>query len=160
MKMLFLSRLYFPHIGGVEKHVREVSKRLVARGHEVKIVTEKFDSSLKDLEAVDGIGVHRIPHGNKWNIWREMKRNEHLLDWADIIHAHDVYFWLIPYKLMHPFKKTFVTFHGWEGKYPVPFKNKMVRKISEWAANGNICVGDYISKWYGTKADFVTYGAA
>jgi glycosyltransferase involved in cell wall biosynthesis len=24
---------------------------------------------------------------------------------------------------------------------------------------GNICIGDFIQKWYGTKADFVSYGA-
>ncbi len=158
MNILFLTRLYYPHIGGVEKHVREVSKRLLKRGHEVKIITEKFDPNLKRLEIIDGIEVHRVPPGDKWSTWKWMEENKQLLDWADVIHAHDVYFWLIPYKLLNPFKKTFVTFHGWEGKYPVPYKNIVVRKISEWLANGNICVGDYISKWYGTKADFVIYG--
>ncbi|KKQ93581.1 MAG: hypothetical protein UT19_C0010G0025, partial [Candidatus Woesebacteria bacterium GW2011_GWB1_39_10b] len=28
MKVLFLTRLYWPHVGGVEKHVYEIGKRL------------------------------------------------------------------------------------------------------------------------------------
>ena len=40
MKILFLTRRFYPEIGGVEKHVFEISKRLVERGHEVKVVTE------------------------------------------------------------------------------------------------------------------------
>lgn len=159
MKIVFLTRLYYPHIGGVEKHVREVSKRLITRGHQVKIITEQYDSDLKKTEYTDGIEVHRFPGGNKWSTWKWMELNKQILDWADIIHAHDVYFWIIPYKLTHPFKKTFLTFHGWEEEYPIPFKNIIVRKLSELLAVGNICVGDFIGKWYKTKPDYVTYGA-
>ena len=40
MKILFLTRRFYPEVGGVEKHVLEISKRFVKRGHEVKIITE------------------------------------------------------------------------------------------------------------------------
>lgn len=33
-----------------------------------------------------------------------------------------------------------------------------MRKLSEKLSRGNICVGQYLQKWYGTKADFITYG--
>jgi len=158
MTILFLVRLYKPHIGGVEEHVEGVSKNLINR-HNIKIITEKFDSTLKDFEIIDGIEVYRINPGNKWHTWVEMFKLFNLLNSADIIHAHDVYFWIIPYKLLHWTKKTFITFHGWEGVYPIPWKNKLQHTIAEKLSRGNICVGDYLIKWYGTKPDFVTYGA-
>jgi glycosyltransferase involved in cell wall biosynthesis len=34
-----------------------------------------------------------------------------------------------------------------------------MHKLSEKLSNGNICVGDFLKKWYGTKPTFVTYGA-
>ncbi len=159
MNILFLCRLYYPHVGGVEKHVEKISG-ILSRKHQIKIITEKYDPSLKDYEKINGIEIYRMPPGNKRQIWAWMKRNKHLLGWANIIHAHDVFFWVFPYRIMHPKKKIFVTFHGWEGKYPISIKNKMVRKLSEWFAKGNICVGDFICKWYGTKSDLITYGAA
>lgn len=160
MNVLFMARLYWPHVGGVEKHVYEISQRLKVKGQNIIIVTEKYDSKLPSYEIHDGVEIHRIPANNKWQVWKWMWLHGELLNWADVIHAHDVYFWIIPYKLLHPFKKTFVTFHGWEGIYPIPWKNIVVRRISEILANGNICVGDYVAKWYGTKPDFITYGAA
>ncbi len=33
-----------------------------------------------------------------------------------------------------------------------------MHKLSEILSWGNICIGDFIKKWYGTKADFVSYG--
>lgn len=159
MKIVFLSRLYLPHIGGVEKHVQMVS-RVLSRKHKIKIITEKYSADLKDYEVIEGIEVYRMPPGDKWQVWKWMRKNRYLLDWADVIHAHDVYFWIIPYRLRYWKKKTYVTFHGWEGRYPIPLKNKVVRKVSDWLARGNICVGDFISKWYGTEPDSVTYGAA
>src|SRR6185437_6359593 len=34
----------------------------------------------------------------------------------------------------------------------------VVRKLSEKLSRGNICVGDFIKKWYGADPTFVTYG--
>lgn len=159
MKLLFLTRLYLPHVGGVERHVEGIC-RILSRKHQIKIITEKYDDSLKDYEKIAGIEVYRMKASGKIAIWKWMHKNRHLLNWADVIHGHDVYFWIIPFRLRHPNKKTFVTFHGWEGKYPIPVKNIIMRKLSEILAKGNICVGDFIFKWYKTKPDLVTYGAA
>lgn len=159
MTIVFLMRLYNPHIGGVEKHVEGISK-VLSRKHQIKVITERYDTKLPEYEKKDGIEIYRIPGPNKWAVWKWILQNQKMLNEADIIHAHDVYFWLFPYKLLHPFKKTFVTFHGWEGIYPIPWQNKLIRKISEILTTGNICVGDFIAKWYGTHPDFVTYGAA
>ena len=34
-----------------------------------------------------------------------------------------------------------------------------MHKIAEKLSKGNICVGDFLKKWYGTRPDYVTYGA-
>ena len=159
MKVLFLCRYYSSHIGGVEKHVTNIS-RILSHNHQITIITERYDGKLPEYERMTGIEVYRIPGPGKLAVWTWVLRNQKLFNDADIIHAHDVYFWLFPYKLLHPLKKTFVTFHGWETQYPIPLKNKVIRNISEIMADGNICVGDFIAKWYGTRPDLVTYGAA
>ncbi len=165
MTILFFTRLFYPHIGGVEKHVYEVGKRLIAQGHKIIIVTEKLSSNEKNnLEInLNGFEVYRIPVGKdgsdkKYKIWKWLWKNQELIKSADIIHAHDVFFWYLPFRLLYPTKKVYTTFHGYETVFP-PQKNAIViRKVSELLSNGNIIVGDYIKKWYKTKSNFVTYG--
>jgi len=171
MKILFLTRLFYPHIGGVEKHVSEVSKVLIEKGHRVIVITEKHAETLKDRERIEDIEVYRIPVGkNEWSfgklrinfkkfeIWLWLFRNRELIQNADIVHAHDVFFWYFPFLFLYPRKKVFVTFHGYES-YPLKSKDIIMHKVSEKLSMGNICIGDFIQKWYGTKPTYVTYGA-
>ena len=159
MNILFFAKYYYPHVGGVEKHVGEVSRRLVAKGHRVTVLTMQYDRKRPVLEKYQGIKILRIPYSeNKFSIWKNIWLKKDLIKKADIIHCHDVFFWYLPFRFLNPSKKVYSTFHGWEGKYPIPFRNKLVRKISEKLSSGNICIGDYIKKYYGTKPNFVTYG--
>ncbi|MBM3209137.1 glycosyltransferase family 4 protein [Candidatus Shapirobacteria bacterium] len=174
MNVLFLSRFFWPHVGGVEKHGLEVAKRLARRGHKVVIITEELpykklktqSSNLKtttENSKLENIKIYRTPTGKddwfkKLRIWAWLWKNKKLIEEADIVHAHDVGFWYWPFRFLYPKKPFYLTFHGWEGKFPVPLKNKLVRKISEKLARGNICVGDYIKKWYGTRPGYTTYG--
>jgi len=165
MKILFYSRLFYPHIGGVEKHVMEVSGVLVEKGHKVTVVTEKYQNGLKKHEIINGIHVYRISVGKddwfkKFRIWNEVWKLRKLIGTVDIIHCHDVFFWYLPFRFLYPHKRVYITFHGYETVYPPSEKAKLVRKISELLSRGNICVGDYIKKWYGTKPTFVSYGGA
>lgn len=168
MKVLFFTRSFYPHIGGVETHVREVGKRLVELGHSVTIVTEEQFSTSEEISAkltgnLDGIKIYRIPIAvsekqKKYTIWRWLWEHKVLLEEADVIHAHDVFFWYLPFRFRYPFKKVYTTFHGYETVFP-PQKNAIrLRKLSEKLSAGNICVGDFIKKWYGTHPTFVTYG--
>ena len=160
MKILFLSQYFYPHIGGVEKHVLMVSRELVKFGHQITILTLKHDVKLKSFELIQGIKVVRIPYcESKRGKWRKLWQNRQLFKSADIIHCHDIFFWYLPFCLLLPFKPVFTTFHGWEGKFPVPFKNLVLRKLYEWLSWGNICIGGYLAIWYKTKPDFISYGA-
>lgn len=172
MTILFLSRLFYPHIGGVEKHVMEISRLLVKKGHQVSVVTEELPiedipvylqlKKLPEHEIVNSIEIYRIPVGkNEWfkkfQIWIWLFKNINLIKMADIVHAHDVFFWYLPFRFLFPFKKVFTTFHGYES-YPLKPKDILVHKLSEKLSNGNICIGDFIQKWYGTKPTLVSYG--
>ncbi len=164
MTILFFSRLFYPHIGGVEKHVLEISKLLVKKGHSVTVLTEKFEKDLLDVSKIDGIKILRINNGKdnwfkKFRVWKNLFKYRKLMKKSDIIHAHDVFFWYLPFRFLYPSKKIFTTFHGYEGNKIPEFKSKLMHKIAEKLSIGNICVGVFLKKWYGTKPDYVVYGA-
>ena len=54
--------VYFPpEVGGLESHVHYLCRGLVARGHEVTVVTSLSRPGLAVHEVMDGIRVHRTP---------------------------------------------------------------------------------------------------
>ena len=54
--------VYFPpEVGGLESHVHYLCRGLVARGHEVVVVTSLSKPDLAAHEVMDGIRVHRTP---------------------------------------------------------------------------------------------------
>ena len=158
MTILFLSRRFWPDVGGVEKHVLELGKRLIKNGNRVIVITESQGKEKK----IKGIEIFRINASDTWfkkfYIWKWLWQNKALIAEPEIVHAHDVYYWYLPFRFLYPRKKSFVTFHGYES-YPIRKKSIWTRKLSEKLANGNIIVGEFIRKWYGTKPDYVTYGA-
>lgn len=163
MTVLFFARLFYPHIGGVEKHVMEISKILIRSGYKVIVITEKI-SGTQDEKVIEGINVKRISTGKddwfkKFRIWRDIWRYRDLIINADVIHVHDIFFWCLPFRFLYPSKKIFTTFHGYEGNQIPRLKAKFMHKIAEKLSFGNICVGDFLKKWYGTKPNYVTYGA-
>lgn len=163
MSILFFSRSFYPHIGGVEKHVLEISKRLVAKGHSVSVVTEEL--STKDIpkhESINSIEVYRIPVGRndwlrKFRIWGEIWKLRNLIKTSNIVHCHDVFFWYLPFRFLYLTKKVFTTFHGYES-FPLKSKDIAMRKIAEKLSMGNICIGHFMKKWYGTKPTHTAYG--
>jgi len=64
MKILIFSAFYHPHIGGYEKNVHELAKRLVQRGHQVSVLTCNTEDA-EPLELVDDVMVIRVP---SWNL--------------------------------------------------------------------------------------------
>ncbi len=164
MKILFFTRLYHPHIGGVEKHVREISKRLKKKGHKVTVLTTKFDRKLTSEETIDRIKVYRFyqPKIKFFGLiytWFWLFKNINLIKKTDLIHIHDVFIWYLPFKLFFPNKPVFTTIHGPWGTYPIQVKDKIQKKIASRLSIANICIGDYIPKNYGIKADLISYGA-
>ncbi|HEX8931622.1 MAG TPA: glycosyltransferase family 4 protein, partial [Patescibacteria group bacterium] len=111
-----------------------------------------------------GIKVFKIntkqkKKNKKFVIWQWLFQHQELIKKADLIHCHDVFYWYLPFRFIYPQKPVFTTFHGYEG-YPIKKRAILIRKISEKLSWGNLCIGDFISKWYGTKPTYVSYGAA
>lgn len=157
-------RLFYPHIGGVERHVGEIGRRLVKRGHKVTVVTGDMKGT-EEVEEIEEIKVFRIPYPKirffgLLYIWLWFLKNRSLINQSDIIHCHDVFIWYLPVRFLYPKKPVYTTFHGWEGVFPPRKKAILIRKLAEKLSWGNICVGDYIKKWYGTKPSYITYGGA
>ncbi len=170
MKVLFITPRFYPQLGGVEKHVKSVGEKLSNNGHEITVITCTDRTDLKAFEKMDGMSVYRkfikappirsrassISSLSKMMIF--LLKNFALIKNHNIIHLHDpeAFLWFAPIILFCR-KPVFITFHGFE-KYPVPMPSKIIRKIAEKCTSGNICVGDFITKWYGTQANFVIVG--
>lgn len=174
-----MTRRFYPDIGGVEKHVLEVSKRLVKMGHVVTVIAESYhlpsQSDTYDIKTIrpvkssqtpnfesENIKVLRLNFGKndwfkKFRIWIKMLSIVRVVANADIVHCHDVFFWYFPLRFIFPQKKIFTTFHGYEN-FPVRKKEIIIRKISEFLSCGTICVGSFIKKWYKANPDYVIYG--
>lgn len=163
MIIIFFTRKFYPAIGGVEKHVLEISRILKQEKFEIKIITENIDNRLKSYEEINGIKIYRINHFNdnklkKFRIWIWFFKNIKLIKSANVIHIHDVFYWYLPYRFLFPRKKVFTTFHGYETVFP-PKKNVIVlRRLIKFLSNETINIGEYISKWYKTSAKFTIYG--
>src|SRR5579859_3943763 len=59
MRILMLSQFYPPIIGGEENHVRNLSRNLVVRGHEVSVVT-LLHPGMAEYEEDGGLRIYRV----------------------------------------------------------------------------------------------------
>src|SRR5689334_1518859 len=85
-----VSPWFSPHFGGVESHVRSLSRELALRGHDVTVVTSRHDPSLPVEESMDGFRVLRVRPRfivMQTPITPRMRGSLRGLP-ADIVHAH------------------------------------------------------------------------
>lgn len=158
---IWQSRYMDDNIPGKEGLASNSSKidHLFKRNEIFESVPADFDLSTNNHKKIT---VYRMPLFKKGRlkklyIWMWLIKNIKIIHTSDIIHCHDVFFWYLPLRFIFLRKPVFTTFHGYE-EFPVPLKNKLIRKISEKLSWGNICVGEYIKKWYGTRSNYITYG--
>ncbi len=161
MKIVFLSPLFFPHIGGVEKHVYLLSRELIKNGHEVTVITYKFDPKLKSQEDIHGIKVIRFFYPKKKfiGLWHFLWLKRSLLMESDVIHIHDVFIWYLPFRFVYPHIKVYTTIHGLEWGNPFSKAGIWQKKFAVKFSNGTIGVGKFLEKYIGTRFDLVIYGA-
>jgi len=157
-----LSWEYPPRIvGGIARHVEDLSKALVRRGMDVDVVTCASDGA-EGAEDDEGVAVFRVPLGSPsppdFVTW-VMQMNLSLLEraipqaalGADLVHAHD---WVVAYAaktLKHAFRIPLVaTIHATEYGRNWGLHNDLQRYISsvEWwlgfEAWRVICCSDYM----------------
>ncbi|TFG01499.1 MAG: glycosyltransferase, partial [Promethearchaeota archaeon] len=152
-----LTERFFPEIGGVEKHSLEISKRIVRDGHKLTIITRKTPKSANKYEKIDGINIVRIAANGYLPTWLNLSKFCMNFSRYDIIHCHDfvTFYWIFPFIFFN--RNLYITFHGFE-RYPIPKIYIILRKIAEIFTKRNICVGRFISSYYKTKPNYITYG--
>ncbi|MFH0971159.1 MAG: glycosyltransferase family 4 protein [Candidatus Micrarchaeota archaeon] len=95
MKIAMVCPFFLPVVGGMEKHVYNLSRELVRKGHGVTVFTSKIGHDGKTLkkteETIDGIRVRRYPPyfriGRFASFWPQFTSE---LGNFDIIHAHNL----------------------------------------------------------------------
>jgi glycosyltransferase involved in cell wall biosynthesis len=61
MKILIELTYYRPHTSGLTIYAERLAKALVSRGHQVTILTSRYDKSLPREEIMEGVRVVRAP---------------------------------------------------------------------------------------------------
>ncbi|MGD2207323.1 MAG: glycosyltransferase family 4 protein, partial [Anaerolineae bacterium] len=61
MKILFVLTYYHPHVSGLTIYVKRLAAALVRRGHQVTVLTSRYDRALPAEEVIDGVRVVRAP---------------------------------------------------------------------------------------------------
>jgi glycosyltransferase involved in cell wall biosynthesis len=157
MKIVMVAPDYAPKGGGVEKHILHVVRELRARGHEV-VVLVRWGDYLPEHQVVEGVAVWRLPRSNSLPslLWWYVRHRD-VVAGAAVVHSHDFYpRWL---RRLGGRVRWVHTFHGYEG-WPLDQGAIASRRALRAEVATCIGVGAFIEKWYGTKLDYVTYGAA
>lgn len=167
MRVLHVAHYYKPHVGGVERHLGEISNVLKTQGIQTTILTKQYDVSLPEYESYPEAEVFRIHVDesskflHKVSVWKGVWQAKNHFFRADVIHVHDVFWWvlvLLPWLLLYR-KKIYMTFHGYAGN-ELPTKYEILwRKIAAFFTKGSICVGDFQKKWFHLSPTKVVYGA-
>ena len=90
-KIVQVCHRYYPDIGGVETHVREISERLVKRGYEVEVVCTAPSGKHPEQECHNGVKITRFQSFAPRNafyfspsLYFYLKKQDY-----DVIHAHN-----------------------------------------------------------------------
>ncbi len=90
MRIVQVSPFFYPHAGGVESHVRGLVREFVRLGHEVTVLTSRYDRHLPREEVFEGYRILRARNlGVLFNtpIDLDVGRLARSLD-ADVVHLH------------------------------------------------------------------------
>lgn len=158
---MFITPHFWPRLGGVETHVARLSEVLHSRKWQVEVVTLQDDPTQVLREKTSYAVVKRIPlrsQVGRSSLWSWIKKYFQSISENAIIHVHDVGWWLLPILFFNKKNKFYITFHGWEGKYPVRWQAKLHRLLISLLVNGNIHVGSFIQNFYWDKPSAVVFG--
>lgn len=117
LKILQVSRVYWPNLGGMEKIAQGLAEQLVQRGHHCDVVTlnRSFEdgSPYQPYNLHNGVNVFRVPYkgSNRYPIAPKVAR---FAKRYDLIHVHGVDFlldWMVFQKRFHG-KPIVLSTHG------------------------------------------------
>jgi glycosyltransferase involved in cell wall biosynthesis len=117
LRLLVATPRYLPDVGGVERHVHEVARRLVTAGVAVTIVTTDRGTRLPARDRVDGIDVRRVrarPARSDYCFAPEVYSVVREGRW-DVVHVQSYHTFVAPLALLAAAQRRLpyvVTFHG------------------------------------------------
>lgn len=133
MKVLFVVELFYPNIGGNEKLFLNLGEELVKLGHDVTVITTKFNKELPGKEIYHGIEIIRLSLINRFGFtFLSLPTIIKYSKKADIIHttSYNAAFpsWLAS-KITGT--KAIITFHEVWGKlwFKLPYFNPIERVL-------------------------------
>ena len=151
----FFARILPPNPGGVERHLENISPHLEKLGYAVQLVGHDVSN---ETSSKNRLVMPSSIEGNKFLTWRWILNNRH--KFGDILHSHDVHWWLIPLFLLPNRPKMFGTYHGYHSLTRPEIKEKVTRALIHRQLSGSMSVGRWIDEWYGTRSSMYMYGGA
>jgi glycosyltransferase involved in cell wall biosynthesis len=154
LKIAHVCPRYFPDIGGVETDVKEISERLVSKGHDVEVITTDPSGKLKKEDIINGVKVTRFKSfapGSAYyfapQIYIYLKNKNY-----DVIHAHSYHALPALFAALSKRKKKFVFSPYYHRGGHTPFRDllhkpyKLFGKMIFSRADIVICISEYEKK--------------
>lgn len=118
-RVLMVTPRYAPYVGGVEQHVYEVARRLVAQGNRVCVLTTDRSGRLPEMEEMGGVEIRRVrawPRRRDYcfapGIYRRIVAARD--DW-DVVHVQSYHTFVAPLAMLAARRARLpyvLTFHG------------------------------------------------
>jgi glycosyltransferase involved in cell wall biosynthesis len=154
LKIAQICPRYFPDIGGVETHVKEISERLVKAGHDVEVITTDPTGRLNKRETINGVKVIRFRSfapGNAYyfapQIYCYLKKHKY-----DVIHAHGYHAFPAFFTSLGKHGGKFIFTPHYHRRGHTAFRNllhkpyRFLGKLIFSRADSVICVSEYEKK--------------
>src|SRR6516225_1168885 len=117
VRVLMVTPRFLPDTGGVETHVAEVSRRVAAGGHRVRVLTTDLSGRLPAAEVVDDVEVRRVrawPRGADYYFAPDLYPAVSKGDW-DVVHVQSYHTLVAPLAMAGSLSASIpyvLTFHG------------------------------------------------
>lgn len=169
MQVIHLANSYRPHIGGVETHLQHLIQIHAKKKITSIVLTpidESFSQTKNEENAFEKVFRFPVSHRSGWmyklSVWRGIWRQKQFLLSSELIHVHDVFWWLIPFLPLLWLRKipVYMTFHGYEGSEKPRWNQVFWHMVANMFSQGSICIGGFHQKWYHVRPTFVSFGAA
>lgn len=154
MKIVQVTPRYPPHTGGVEKHVKKISERLVKRGHDVTIFSADNGSEVPADSIDNGVQVQRfqsLSPDNAFYIAPQIARAIRYTD-ADIVHVHNYHALPLFFAALGVTDECFIVTTHYHGESASRYRDILLsfyRPFGKWAmrqADEIIAVSEWESK--------------
>jgi glycosyltransferase involved in cell wall biosynthesis len=125
MKILQVAHRYPPQTGGVETHVKEISERLVERGHDVTVFSADATGQGTNRERRNGVIVRRhraVSPGDAYYVSPQIAASVRTHD-ADVVHVHNYHAFPALFATLGSANKRVIFTTHYHGKSASPVRN-------------------------------------